>query len=133
MLLSTEGHEVSVAEDGQHGVEVFNADPSLELVILDVMMPRLDGYGTLEAVRAADVNPDVAVIMLTAKGTKEDELKAQRAGSDGYVTKPFDPDMLLGLIDVTLMFTPEQRRRSRLDRQQEILPEIGDEWGNSLA
>ncbi len=133
VLLSTEGHDVVTAEDGVDALEVFAREPSIDLVILDVMMPRLDGYGVLERLRGGDEPSDVAVIMLTAKGTKEDELKAQRAGSDGYVTKPFDPDMLIGLIDVTLMFTPEQRRQSRVDRQKSMLPEIGDEWGNSLA
>ncbi len=133
VLLTTEGHEVSQAEDGQAAIEAFDQDDSIDLLVLDVMMPRADGYQVLEHVREGERNPDVAIVMLTAKSTKEDEAKAQRLGSDGYVTKPFDPDMLLSLIDVTLMYSADQRRASRQQRSKEVLPEIGEEWGNSLA
>lgn len=133
MLLTTEGHKVVEASDGVVACEKFDEDPSIDCLILDVMMPRLDGYGVLRRLRDHRKNPDVAIIMLTAKGSKQDEARAMVAGSDAYVTKPFDPDTLIGLIDVTLMFTPAQRAVSRAERKQEWLPEIGDEWGNSSA
>ncbi len=133
VLLTTEGHEVSQAEDGQAAIEAFDQDDSIDLLVLDVMMPRADGYQVLEHVREGERNPDVAIVMLTAKSTKEDEAKAQRLGSDGYVTKPFDPDMLLSLIDVTLMYSPGARAEARRERKGAYLPEIGDTPGDLIG
>ncbi len=133
VLLTTEGHRVTEAQDGIIACDTFDADPTFDCVVLDVMMPRLDGYGVLRRLRQHRKNPEVAIIMLTAKGSKQDEAKAMVAGCDGYVTKPFDPDVLIGLIDVTLMFSPADRAASRSERREQWLPEIGEEWGNSGA
>ncbi len=131
VIMTTEGYDVIEAEDGVEATEAFDADPEIDAIILDVMMPRLDGYGVLEHVRASSTNPDVAVVMLTAKGTQEDQAKAEAAGCDGYVTKPFDPDLLLRLIEVTLMYSPADRAATRQERDHEFLPEIGNDSSSS--
>lgn len=133
VLLTTEGHDVIEAVDGQDACEQFEKKPDVDCIVLDVMMPRLDGYGALRRLRQHRGNGNVAIVMLTAKGGKESEARAMAAGSDAYLTKPFDPDVLIGLIDVTLMFTPADRAAARRERAHEWLPEIGDEWGNSKA
>ncbi|HEV7993426.1 MAG TPA: response regulator transcription factor [Gemmatimonadaceae bacterium] len=84
--LRHEGHEVRIAEDGESGLAEARAwSPSL--VILDLMLPRLDGYGVLSAIRA-DRN-DVPVIILTARGEEADKVRGFRLDADQYVTKPF--------------------------------------------
>jgi two-component system response regulator MtrA len=84
--LRHEGHDVRIAEDGETGLAEARAwAPSL--VILDLMLPRLDGYGVLSAIRA-DRN-DVPVIILTARGEEADKVRGFRLDADQYVTKPF--------------------------------------------
>jgi two-component system, OmpR family, alkaline phosphatase synthesis response regulator PhoP len=84
--LRHEGHDVRIAEDGEAGLAEARAwSPSL--VILDLMLPRLDGYGVLSAIRA-DRN-DVPVIILTARGEEADKVRGFRLDADQYVTKPF--------------------------------------------
>jgi two-component system, OmpR family, alkaline phosphatase synthesis response regulator PhoP len=84
--LRHEGHEVRIAEDGESGLAEARAwSPSL--VILDLMLPRLDGYGVLSAIRS-DRN-DVPVIILTARGEEADKVRGFRLDADQYVTKPF--------------------------------------------
>lgn len=127
VLLEAEGHETLEAEDGLAACELFEADPSVDGVILDVMMPRLDGFATLKRMRENADNPNVAIIMLTARSGKADEAAAMVAGSDAYVTKPFEPDVLMGLIDVTLMFSPEDRAIARRDAEHQWLPELTEQ------
>ena len=84
--LRHEGHDVRIAEDGEAGLAESRAwAPSL--VILDLMLPKLDGYGVLSAIRA-DRN-DVPVIILTARGEEADKVRGFRLDADQYVTKPF--------------------------------------------
>jgi DNA-binding response OmpR family regulator len=84
--LRHEGHDVRIAEDGETGLAEARAwDPSL--VILDLMLPRLDGYGVLSAIRAE--RNDVPVIILTARGEEADKVRGFRLDADQYVTKPF--------------------------------------------
>jgi DNA-binding response OmpR family regulator len=125
VVLSEEGHEVIEASDGVEGCEAFDLAGDVDCLVLDVMMPRLDGYGVLEALRQHPTNPDVAIIMLTAKGGELEEAKGWLAGCDGYVTKPFDPEVLAGLIDVTLMYSSKDRAASRVKNRAEWLSTDG--------
>ena len=84
--LELEGHEVHVAPDGPSGVEAVRAFAP-DLIILDVMLPGLDGYGVRRAIRAAGVT--VPVMMLTARGEEADKVRAFRLDADQFVTKPF--------------------------------------------
>lgn len=73
-------------------------EPTPSLVILDVMMPDLDGFSVLERIRAADAFDDMPVIMLTSRGREDDVLRALDLGANDFVTKPFSPGELYGRV-----------------------------------
>jgi len=87
-LLRREGYEVSVARDGEAGLAKIR-DEHPDLVVLDVMMPRLDGFAVLEAVRGDPAVADTCILMLTAKGREADQKKGRKLGADAYLSKPF--------------------------------------------
>ena len=91
-FLTREGYEVLEAEDGEKAMDLFYADKDIALVILDVMMPRMDGWQTLREMRESS---QVPVIMLTARSDEKDELRGFDLGVDEYVTKPFSPRTLV--------------------------------------
>src|SRR6476620_9053602 len=104
--LRHEGHDVRIAEDGETAVADSRAW-SPDLVILDLMLPRLDGYGVLAAIR--ETKSDVPVIILSARGEEADKVRGFRLDADQYVTKPFGILELLERIGALL-------RRSARDR-----------------
>jgi DNA-binding response OmpR family regulator len=100
-LLDRRGFAVTEAKDGQEALRrVFEERP--DLVILDVAMPGLDGWATLERIRELS---DVPVVMLTAKATELEKTRGLRAGADDYVTKPFGRQELLARIEGLLRRT----------------------------
>lgn len=98
-FLSTSGYEVVEAENGQKTLEVFNINADINLIILDVMMPVLDGWSTLREIRKTSKVP---VIMLTARGEERDELFGFELGVDEYISKPFSPKILVARVDALL-------------------------------
>lgn len=98
-FLSTSGYEVVEAENGQKALEVFNINADINLIILDVMMPVLDGWSTLREIRKTSKVP---VIMLTARGEERDELFGFELGVDEYISKPFSPKILVARVDALL-------------------------------
>ena len=96
--LEGEGFRVVTAKDGQAGVRLFFTDRP-DLVILDVAMPKLDGYQVCERIREMS---DTPVIMLTARGREEDIIKGLDLGADDYLTKPFRVNELLARVRATL-------------------------------
>ncbi len=97
-LLGRAGYDVAVAEDGRAGLRaLFGARP--DLVVLDVNMPGLDGWQTLERIRDAS---DLPVLMLTARASEDDKVRGLRAGANDYVTKPFSTRELLARIEALL-------------------------------
>lgn len=96
--LSLEGYEVTTVSDGEEALETVAAAVP-DLVILDVMMPRLDGYGVLEKLRAESDTEDLPVILLTAKSSADDVWEGWQRGADYYMTKPFDIEELLRFMD----------------------------------
>ncbi len=88
------GIELLTASNGQEAWETAQAERP-DLIILDVMMPRMSGYQVCELVKSAPALSDVYIIMLTAKGQAIDRQKGEQVGADEYVTKPFDPDYLI--------------------------------------
>ena len=88
--LEADGFEVALANDGQEGLEAFLAG-CFDVLLLDLMMPQLDGFELLERVRATEVGASVPVFMLTARATPEDMVRAEGLGVAGYLRKPFDP------------------------------------------
>jgi DNA-binding response OmpR family regulator len=98
VLLERGGHDVRMACDGRAGLRSFHADPP-DLVILDITMPELDGWQTLERIR--DIS-DVPVLMLTARSAELERVRGLRSGSDDYVAKPFGRQELLARVDALL-------------------------------
>jgi DNA-binding response OmpR family regulator len=95
--LRLEGFEVVVAEDGQDALDkALDARPSL--ILLDTMMPRMDGYQVCSRFRDERPDSPVPVIMLTAKSLDADRAMAFTAGADDWVTKPFDPAELVAKV-----------------------------------
>ena len=100
-LLREEGHSVSSAKDGQEALERVEADPP-DLIIMDVMMPRMDG---LEATRRIRQFMNVPIIILSAKGETSDKVAGLQLGADDYLAKPFEPSELLARVHAVLRRT----------------------------
>ncbi len=96
--LKTEGYTVITAADGLEAVDTFSAQP-VDLVLLDVMMPRLDGFGACQRIREFS---NVPIIMLTAKGEEQDRVKGLDLGADDYLVKPFSATELLARVRAVL-------------------------------
>lgn len=97
--LKTEGYQVVEAENGQEALDLFN-DTTIDLVILDVMMPILDGYMVCKHIRKESNTP---IIMLTARAEEEDTLFGFKLGADDYIAKPFRTKELLARIKALLI------------------------------
>ncbi|MFP4102867.1 response regulator transcription factor [Coleofasciculus sp.] len=89
--LEDEGVEVLIAKNGEEAIETIKTEKP-DLVFLDVMMPKMNGFDVCYAVKNNLDIKDVYIIMLTAKGQEFDKEKGQQVGADLYMTKPFDPD-----------------------------------------
>lgn len=102
-FLRRDGHAILEAEDGAQALALIEAHRAeLGLVILDVMMPRMDGFGVLAAIRASDQGTPLPVMMLTARTEDTDELHGLEAGADDYVAKPFSPLVLAARVKTLL-------------------------------
>ena len=99
--LKQEGYEVHVASDGQAGVEMA-ASISPDLILIDVAMPKLDGYAATQQIRAAEKGTRVPIIMLTAEADVEQRVRGLRAGADDDIVKPFHPLELIARIKALL-------------------------------
>ena len=91
--------EVVEASDGEEAIEMFYSNKDTALIILDVMMPKMNGYQVLKEIRMSSKIP---VIMLTAKSTEYDELQGFDKGADEYITKPFSPKILVARVEALL-------------------------------
>jgi two-component system response regulator VicR len=106
--LKKEGFEVLTATNGLEGLETARAEHP-DVVLLDVMMPKMDGY-TAAAKIKAEVSPAPIVIMLTAKGAEADVVEGLTGGADDYIVKPFAPRELIARINVALIKAGKQAR-----------------------
>lgn len=97
-VLEIEGYTVRKAEDGFAGLRAIEAQRP-GCVVLDVMMPGMDGHAVLQRIRAADGGPDLPVVMLTAAADDAQAWKAWTEGVDYFLAKPFDPSELLRYLD----------------------------------
>ena len=101
-----ERYDVIVAHEGQEALEVARRQ-SPDLIILDILMPRMNGYEVLRALKADPATTHVKVIMLTALAQQADRERAQAAGADGFLVKPFSTTMLLDSVIQALDLGPE--------------------------
>lgn len=119
-ILSSTDHELSYAEDGEKAVEVTKAKQP-DLVILDVMMPKMDGFMVLKQMRVAGLRDATKVLLLTAKSSESDWVRGYKLGADSYLTKPFDPEELLSAVSELFNMTKDrlrERREEELHRAQ---------------
>ncbi|MFK7922926.1 MAG: response regulator transcription factor [Bacteroidia bacterium] len=105
--------DVTLIRDGEAGLETFKAE-SFDLCILDVMMPKMDGFSLAKAIR--EINDAVPIIFLTARSMKEDVLQGFKLGGDDYITKPFDSEELLYRVKAVL------KRAENAKGSEEVLP-----------
>ena len=117
MYLEKEGYAVTIAYDGGDGLAKYRATKP-DLVLLDVMMPVMDGWGVCKAIRAEDQTP---IIMLTAKGETDDKVNGLKVGADDYITKPFEMREVLARIEAVLRRSnctaaPSKTRRLTFDK-----------------
>jgi len=111
--LKLEGYDVITAADGEEALRLVH-ETMPALVLLDIMMPKLDGYEVCERIRADGRTRHVNVIMLTAKSMSADKIVGLTSGADDYVLKPFDPMELVARVRSTLRRTKEMRALSPL-------------------
>ena len=111
-FLVREGYEVLEAANGEEAMDLFYADKEIVLIILDVMMPRMDGWQVLREIRESS---QVPVIMLTARTDERDELKGFDLGVDEYVTKPFSPRTLVARVNAILRRTASHEENDRIE------------------
>ena len=98
-FLEREGHIIIEAADGMEAMDFFYENKDIALIILDVMMPRMDGWQVCREVRALS---QVPIIMLTARGEERDELQGFELGVDEYISKPFSPKILVARVNAIL-------------------------------
>lgn len=103
--------EVLEAEDGSQALDLFYATKDIALIILDVMMPKMDGFEVCREIRQTS---QVPIIMLTAKDDERDELQGFQLGVDEYITKPFSPKILVARVEAVL-------RRTNKEEETELL------------
>ncbi len=111
--LELEGYEVDTAEDGREAVDKAVADAP-QLILLDIMMPRMDGLTALRRIRSHGATGNTSIILLTARGLPEDRVRGLELGADDYITKPFDIGELVARVKAVLRRTQAARDLSPL-------------------
>lgn len=114
-FLVKKDYEVVEADDGEKAMDVFYREKDISLVILDIMMPKMNGYQVCKEIRESS---EVPIIMLTAKAEESDELAGFGAGADEYISKPFSPKILVARVEAIL-------RRTNGNEKKNSLLEIG--------
>ena len=93
--LKDEGFDVSLAEDGHHGLEVLDSDGTPDVIITDINMPRLDGFGFIDAVRGREPSRHTPILVLTTESSADLKARARASGATGWIVKPFAQDKLI--------------------------------------
>ena len=139
------GYEVDVATDGMQGVKKLSSKPdTYDLVLLDVMMPNMDGWETLKTIRSTKSFENIPVIMITALNEEQKEISGLKFGADDYIVKPFILPNLLARIEALLRRSTWQKEKNNVDikygkdgaiepltlREKEILKMVSQGAGN---
>lgn len=103
-FLNKAGYEVLEAGDGEEALKIFNENKEIGLILLDVMMPKMDGWDVCKEIRK---NSKVPIVMLTARSDEMDELLGFKLGVDEYISKPFSPKILVARVEAILRRTVE--------------------------
>ncbi len=110
-FLVRKGYEILEAENGEEAMDLFYANNDISLILLDVMMPKMDGYEVCREVRKQS---QVPIIMLTARGEERDELLGFELGVDEYISKPFSPKILVARVEAIL------RRSNQMGSEEKL-------------
>jgi DNA-binding response OmpR family regulator len=110
--LEAEGYQVKLCKDGELALKAFQ-NANFDICLLDVMMPKLDGFSLAKEIRKRDKN--IPVIFITAKSLKEDKLKGYKLGADDYITKPFDEEELLWKIKAVIRRMPDSISKTKIE------------------
>lgn len=113
-VLTEEGHKVQIAAGGDSALEVMRLDAP-DVLILDIMMPEVDGYTVLKKMTEEGLKKRIKVLVLTAKTAEADWVRGYRLGADHYLTKPFTMDELLRTLNEVLRMTIDQLRKRRTE------------------
>ncbi|GAB4248963.1 MULTISPECIES: ATP-binding response regulator [Deferrisoma] len=133
--LRAAGYRTCEAYDGEQALEKVAAEDP-DLVILDVMMPKLDGYGVCERLKTSDATRSIPVLMLTAKREVPDKIRGLDIGADDYITKPFNPQELMARVKSLLQrrFSEERRlTEERLDALGQMAEGVAHEVRNPMV
>lgn len=98
LALSEAGYRVIQAEDGVHGLEVLKSGEAPQVIVTDINMPRMDGFGFIENVRRDDAYRGIPILVLTTESDADKKERARRAGATGWIVKPFNPEKLVDAI-----------------------------------
>ena len=109
-ILARQGHDMVVAVNGEEALQKIRSEQP-DLVLLDIMMPRIDGYEVAQQLRADPATADLPIIMLSAKAQGEDIRRGVDVGVDEYVTKPFSPDHLVSVVSAHLKRLPASQEK----------------------
>jgi CheY-like chemotaxis protein len=109
------GHDVAAAVDGAPGLELVESfEP--DVIALDIMMPGIDGLTVLAALRGSALTRDIPVVVVSARTLNAERLRAFEAGADDYVSKPFDPNVLLRVLERACHGSPDERAVRRHEK-----------------
>ena len=113
------GHDVLEAPDGEQGLALAIAEVP-DAIVLDLMLPLMDGYGVLSHLRADERTRDIPVLVLTAKAQREDRVRCWEDGASEYMTKPFSPVALSSALAQLIEMTPGEREDRRNDELRKL-------------
>lgn len=129
-FLEDAGYQVTVAGDGVEGIACFHGSVKFDLILLDIMLPKIDGYGVCEVIRKEG---DTPILMLTALDSEDNQLKGYELQIDDYITKPFSMQILMKKIEAVLRRTSRIREESRISYRNLMLDPQGYKvWVNEI-
>lgn len=117
-ILTKQGHEVLLAQDGETGLDIAR-DKKPDLILLDLILPRINGYGVCERIKNDSTIKDIPVIMLTSKAEHADKVRGLELGASDYVTKPFDEGELIARVNTHLRI--KQLHESLQEKNRQLL------------
>jgi len=116
------GYDVMEASDGEQGLALASSEVP-DAMVLDLMLPMMDGYGVLDQLQADERTRTIPVLVLTAKAQREDRVRCWEQGASEYMTKPFSPVALSAALSELLRMSPAQRE----ERRHQVLRKLRDE------
>ena len=122
--------DVVYAENGRDGIDLLRNDPDIDLGLIDIMMPEMDGFQTIREIRRYGPLAQVPLIAVTAKAMKGDRQKCIEAGASDYIAKPVDIDLLLSLLRVWIARSPRLRPVVEKDGERRSKPREMAEAGD---